>query len=284
MSLIRCAKQGTNHMRPWIDYCPSNAERSAKKRARFEHIAERIRTEGETEELMAELEKERTRNCVGCRTIQRKSETNEETIKGKTYHFWHQVATGTCQFCHREHVPLEWRHTTGEKTHNVSDYAFWAVNGGVEAMKEEMAKCTPVCRSCAFVHFRQPQNEPEYVHTDDMPTETSAQRQTKWRRIQKNIKYAHVANIKKNVGSCADCGLAVRDDWMRVFVFAHKDAARRGYHVTDLCRLNKSAKVAIPLIDEEVKKSRLLCQTCHQIETRERNSGLTTDETYARTV
>ena len=278
--MIACAKQGTNHQRPWIDFRPSEAERTSKKLRLFMDVAKRIEAEGETQALMAELDKVRTRNCIGCRTIQRAGEQNEDTLKGKTFQFWHRVSLGTCQFCTRANVPLEWRHTHGEKTHNVSDYAFWAVNGGVEAMQKEMKKCTPVCRNCAYIHFTQEQNETDYVDVDAMPCSTPGEKSARWRRTQKNIKYAHVAELKRSIGGCADCGMQVEEGMMRVFVFAHEDAARRGEHVCDLCRLNKSASVAIPLIDAEVKKCRLLCQTCHQMETRSRNSAKTTEEVY----
>ena len=188
-------------------------------------VAERIEKEGETPELMEKMDSsyQKLYTVAGFSA----SEQNEDTIKGKTFHFWHRVATGTCQFCNRENVPLEWRHTHGENTHNVSDYAFWAVNGGVEAMKEEMKKCTAVCRSCAYIHFPQEQNQPEYVNTDNMPNETPAEKLAIRQRIHNNIKYAYVARIKLDIGSCADCGMQVQEGQMRVFAFAHKDASRR---------------------------------------------------------
>ena len=67
---------------------------------------------------------------------------------------------------------------------------------------------------------------------------------------------------------------------MRVFVFAHRDAASRGDHVCDLCRSRSKPEVEMPRIDAEVAKSRLLCHTCHSIETRARNRDLTEEELF----
>ena len=280
--MILCGKRGGNHERHWSEYRPSKAERTAKKLAAFNAVAERIREEGETEELMRMLDEHRTQKCEACRRVQKQSDIKPGTLKGTTRAFWFEISQGRCGGCGKEGVPLEWRHVRGERsTHNLGDHAYWAVHGGVEAMREEMKKCDCMCRNCAFLMLQTAQPERKYATLEEMPSSTPAQRLAIRQRRVCDEKYAYVAAIKVRMGECEDCKMEVREDRnMRVFVFAHRNAAGRGDHVAELCGNHRTLATAKPMIDAEVEKSRLLCQTCHSIETRARNRDLTEDELF----
>lgn len=270
---ILCSKSGTQHYAHWIEYRPSQAERTAKTRLMFDAIGRRIRDEGATPELLRELDACRPKKCRKCRIVQKLCDVKPTTLKGRTRAYWHEISTGDCPRCGKQNVPIEWQHERGEFVHSLGDHAFWAVNGGVEAMQAEQSKCDPMCRNCSLMRPQHAKFRRKYTTLHDMPQDTEAQKQAFRDRRICDEKYDYVDRIKCGIGSCAECGLRAQQGRLHVLAFAHKDAAELTDHISEMCRSRRKLESARKEIDEEIAKCRLLCQTCHQIETRERNGN-----------
>ena len=86
--------------------------------------------------------------CQDCRDIAYRSDTNPETLKGQCRQVWLDWKKDkTCAHCGCSDA-IEADHYLGKKVWCCSDYAWWACHGGPEALKRELAKCQPLCRSC----------------------------------------------------------------------------------------------------------------------------------------
>ena len=107
---------------------------------------------------------ELTGTCEKCRAIQKKSEENPTTTRGKCRTWWIDwQKTNPCVRCEEEGencvYPQDWRliqadhiepkakrkKRTGEEGHALSDYMWWSWNGGVKGMKKEVKKCQALC-------------------------------------------------------------------------------------------------------------------------------------------
>lgn len=279
--LIRCGKRGSNHWKHWSDYRPSNAERTARKRKQFDAIAREIKLQGLTPELRTQLDAVRPQKCTACRVCQKKSDVNDATLKGQTRAYWYEIRQEPCVDCGRDDGFSEFDHIDpSQKTWNLGDHAYWAVRGGVEAMKREKALCEARCRNCHMRRENMPIYQARYARWQDMPETTTAGYKAKWDRRQVQEKEAYINDIKRRLGECADCAMAVDDSAFHIFVFAHTDASEKRCNVADLRKSRQSFATAKPLIDAEVARCRLLCQVCHSKETRARNGNLSVEEVF----
>ena len=80
-----------------------------------------------------------------------KSQINPTTKKGKCCEFWiNWKKQQTCIDCRlTDYHVIEADHVCGTKIHSVGESMWWAYNGGVDAMKEEVKKCEA---HCSFWH------------------------------------------------------------------------------------------------------------------------------------
>ena len=68
-------------------------------------------------------------------------------------------------------------------------------------------------------------------------------------------------------GACEECARPVTKASCVGFEFAHVDETQKEYNVARLVTNAQSLATAIPLIDAEVSRCRLLCSCCHKLET-----------------
>ena len=277
--MIRCGKRGTNHCKPWQDYRPSNAERTAKKQRAFDAIGARIEEEGLTDELRTELDAVRPQKCKSCRIVQAKSDVKEDTQKGSCRAFWYQLRKAPCVDCGRADGFSEYDHQDKKKK-CLGNYAWWVTHGGVEAMKQEAATCVPRCRNCHQQRENTAVYQTKYATWEEMPETTVAERTAKWEKKQIHLKDAYINAIKLERGACADCQLPVEGNPVHIFVFAHIDAKVFEYHMADLRRSRQSFETAKPLIDVEAERCRVLCANCHSKESRKRGGDMTIEEIF----
>lgn len=280
-TLIRCGKRGCNHCKPLRDFRPSNSERTAKKQRYFDELGVLIETHGLTPELHDRIDAVRPQKCVACRRIQKRSDIKETTLKGATRAYHHEIRKEPCIDCGRTDDASEFDHVVDGKTMNLGDHAWWAVNGGVEAMKKEKALCVPRCRNCHMLRDNMAIYNAKYANWGDMPDTTLAEHTAKWDKKQIHEKETYINGMKLRLGRCEECNLQVSENAYHIFVFAHKTARDKEYNMADLRRSRQSLATAKPLIDAEAERCRLLCQVCHSKETRDRNGNMTTEQVFA---
>ena len=270
-----CAKHP--HLRPLSSYRPTQAEYCARRRAEFDAALSEIEAASATREshpqLYARIDAVRAKRCLACRETLARSAENPTTVKGKCRRAWREMRARPCVDCGRaDGVQFDHISERGEKVRKLSDVDWWAVNGGVEAMHAEAVKCDPRCANC---HRTQPTHSAymrKYATVEEMPESTTLERIQKRSRRYKDEKLAYVRDRKIEIGECADCGMRVTPEASHVFEFAHRDAAQKRNSVSRFCTDRKSLTGAMPLIDAEMAKCRLLCACCHSQETRERNA------------
>ena len=271
----RCAKHP--HLRPLSSYRPAEGEYRSRRRAEFDVALSEIQTASATREshpqLYARIDAVRAKRCLACRETLARSAENPSTVKGQCRRVWREMRARPCIDCGRadgvqfDHIPER-----GGKVHKLSDVDWWAVHGGVEAMRAEAVKCDPRCANCHRVQPTHSAYTRKYAMLEEMPETTTLERIQKRSRRYKDEKLAYVRARKIEIGGCAECGMRVTQEASHVFEFAHHDAAHKRNSVSRFCTDRKSLSGATPLIDAEIAKCRLLCACCHSRETRERNA------------
>lgn len=138
----------------------------------------------------------------------------------------------------------------GDKVHKCSDWKWWACHGGPEALKEELAKCQPLCAPCHRIKSKKERG----VQTAQCPL-----------RRQKIIN-----DEKLRVGACeCGCGRKVTPENVQTFDWAHKDRATWTSRISQLVyKTEEYFQKQWPL---ERAKCRLLHSICHKAETAEEN-------------
>ena len=193
---------------------------------------------------------EPTNKCQDCRDIAYRSERNPETLKGQCRQVWLDWKKDkTCAHCGSSDA-IEADHYLGKKVHACSDWPWWARHGGTEALKEELAKCQPLCAPC---------------HRIKSKRERGVQTQPSILRRRKIIN-----DEKLRVGACeCGCGRKVTLENVCTFDWAHKDRATWTIHISQL--VNKSEAYFQSQWPLERAKCRLLHTICHKAETTEEN-------------
>ena len=184
--------------------------------------------------------------CASCRAIHSKSQKGD-TKSGRCRTVWLEwKQSHVCEQCKTREC-IEADHTGG-KQHACSDYTWWARHGGVEALKAELKTCRPLCRFCHALHS---QNQ---------------------RGVSKNPtiakKRTYVNLIKLKIGECQLCTRKVQDGELCGFDFDHVDETTKIEGVGNMVNRYPLVKF-FSLIDDEVKKCRLLCCNCHMKHTKE---------------
>ena len=152
------------------------------------------------------------------------------------------------------------------KVRAMSDYMWWARNGGVEAMRREHEKIQWMCRCC---HRLQPTSSTGRRRTD---TTSSFDR--------RHEKQAYVNAYKLGLGKCqyAGCPRVVTAETIRSFDLDHRDPKTKATHETHpeligkgdpggvssiVHKTNTSLSEIKDALDVELAKCDLLCANCH---------------------
>jgi hypothetical protein len=193
--------------------------------------------------------------CRPCRNIQAKSQVNPTTKKGECKAFWDQLRKDNhcsiegCEYkdwrlLEADHIiPKAIKKKTREEGHRLSDYAWWACKGGVEAMKEELEKIQWLC----IYHHR-------------IKTRNETKRTTIKRILEKQ---AIINKEKVSVGECLKCGLECKKGEEYLFDWDHSDEKEK---VVDISKLvHKSWPDFNKLWSIERPKCNLLCCCCHKL-------------------
>lgn len=251
---------------------PGPGEACARRRRVFDAAVTWVREDACAESEVA-LEAARTRKCFSCRESHSRSKHNPVTNPGQCRVLWNTLRNAPCSDCGRtDGVEYDHQPALGAKLHKVSAWQWWACHGGVEAMRNEVAKCVPRCAVC---HRMQPSfakfAKRKYVSTSDMPEESRANRAAKRQRQHQDDKLRYVSERKLALGGCEDCALDVTLDTVHCFDFAHVDAAKKQCTVSTVCYGGGTLQRAKQTIDDEIARCRLLCCVCHRRETRVRS-------------
>jgi hypothetical protein len=187
--------------------------------------------------------------CATCRASNSKSCRNETTKKGqcrKILMDWRDLHS--CVVCGTRQC-IEADHPLGQKVHNCSDYAWWAWNGGAEALRKELSICRPLCTFDHRLHsqlVRGVSQRPSIVK-----------------------KRAYVNAYKLKVGKCEICERKVQGEKeCCAFDLDHLAESDKRDDISVMVD-RYSLKKFFKYIDEELSKTRLLCSNCHLAHTKD---------------
>ena len=194
--------------------------------------------------------KKLTAACRRCRDILYRSVMNPETSVGQCRQVWLDWKKDkTCAHCGCSDA-IEADHYLGKKVHRCGDWAWWAGHGGPEALKEELAKCQPLCAPCHRIKSKKERNATT---------------------IPGILRRQKIVNDEKlRVGACeCGCGRKVTPENVQTFDWAHKDRATWTSRISQLVyKTEEYFQKQWPL---ERAKCRLLHSICHKAETAEEN-------------
>ena len=148
---------------------------------------------------------------------------------------------------------IEADHPLGEKVQNCSQYAWWAWNGGSEALHKELSKCRPLCTFHHRIHSQ------EVRGFDQRPD-----------RVKKR---AYVYAYKLKIGKCEICERKVQGEKeCCAFDLDHLDRSEKRDSISHM--VNRYAlKKFFKYIDKELSKVRLVCCMCHLPHTQDQNKA-----------
>jgi len=264
-----------------------------------------------------------TTRCAPCRAIQTKSQANPTTTMGACRAEWERLKAevfATCRACGAQraveadhgdayaanakaHAAMVRTHgeeaadaaypATERKLEGLSSTNFWPNHGGVEAMRAEADKCTPLCTMCHALDpssHSAPQNAGGRAKAEAGEYATNEQRQKAVTQAgYREDKRAYNNSIKRKVGACErpECprdgpsagrcvpGFEACYDW------DHVDPTTKGRGIAEIvntCRSLPTAKrellaeIGLPpdfdVASDEMppvaeRRCRLLCKNCH---------------------
>ena len=196
-----------------------------------------------------------TANCTHCRALKRKTLFNPTTKSGKCREFWKKwKKNNKCRDCGCEDFRvIEADHVRGKKVNNLSNYVYWAANGGVEKMIEELKKCESRCCFCHMIKTK----------------ERSDQKRIRERRFSRKWWLLHrrreINLVKMKVGECKTCKRKVTSNTFCGFDFDHRNEETKVINISNIVRTNKTTFEKH--LREEIPKCNLLCRNCHKIKT-----------------
>ena len=252
-----CSRDTTGGFK-WCQHCRDSSKKSLRKRKRA--AAERVASEGhkfctqcchefpiDPHFISTHARRMKpTAWCASCRASKSKSRKgNTKTGRCRTV-FEEWKSSHACQHCGAQEC-IEADHT-GAKKHRCSDASWWAWNGGVSALKAELKTCRPLCCFCHRVHSQNQRG------VSKSPTKAK--------------KRTYVNMIKLKIGECQLCKRKVNDGNLCAYDFDHLDERTKTERISLM--VNRYALVKFfSLIDDEIKKCRLLCCNCHMKHTKE---------------
>lgn len=255
----------------------------------------------DAEKWRADVEALRTNWCDACSAV-KKLPPKQQACKDE----WERMRREACARnggCQNPHCTergedawcvLEADHGTNLKMRKadgtpvaLSEYKWWAYNGGVAGMREEAQQIHQwICRHCHALEPTSTQGQGRRcANPDGMPPgkrrgtpEEMAQYKARHSALVRYPKQQYVDKRKRDVGACAHCRRAVIAGQEVGFDWDHRDEATKckdGLYgkqggVSGLVANNVKAasldKVA-PLLDAEMDKCDLLCKPCHHRKT-----------------
>lgn len=199
--------------------------------------------------------KKPTAQCQDCRDIHYRTQVNPETLTGQCRQVWLDWKKDkTCAHCGCSDA-IEADHYLGKKVWRCSDAHWWTWHGGPEALKEELAKCQPLCQPCHRIKSKKERNA--------------------WTTpcILRRRKIVNDEKLRVGVCECGGawgvCGRKVTPENVQTFEWAHKDRAAWTIQISQLVYKTEAYfQSQWPL---ERAKCRLLHCICHTAETAEEN-------------
>jgi hypothetical protein len=283
------------------EFAPDACNKNFRKRPAFFEALEAYRTayaardlEG-AREARDEIDALRPTKCPSCRKTD-----NKLTGPVKACHdCWVELRWEACERhggcmnpeC-REKGPNAWQVLEADhlepdkKIHGLSEYVWWAWNGGPAAMRDEAAKVQWLCRFCHSLEKTGTQanrrGDPDLL-PDGKPSGTEEEvRQYKAKHSAK-IRYPkqqHVDAEKLRRGCCLACERKVTPATVVAFDFDHRDPESKLVGKGTLAGeqggvaglVNNCVKAAAldqikDVLDEEMVKCDLLCANCHKRKT-----------------
>ena len=299
-----CVHGAHNHRAPIDDFLPSGFY--AKKRKEMEELLNAFKAGGEKKEMEKIKEKIlslSTGRCISCRNRAKKSQQNPSTVYGSCREEWFRIKAelGPCVDCGYAGPAIEADHVEkSTKVRQLSDYPWWAWNGGVDAMREEAKKVVARCRCC---HTIQPTShtgnvvDPSTIPDVRCSVDTKAYKKKKKASIN-FPKYQFVNAEKVSRGECQMCKKKVDASSPFhsnkfsaspvCFDFNHIDETKKWKNpykgstggVSGICanlsiRLEKTIALregpdgftGEDLLTNEMRLCNLLCRNCHHVHT-----------------
>ena len=239
----------TKASRPIADFAPADTIKTHRKSADFlkvvddyteAYAARNLEAAGVARERVAELRREKCPPCV-------KTDSKLSPAQQACKNFWISRRQEMCDLhdgCMKQGCPMkgadrDWRVLQGDhiepanKVHKLSDYKWWAGNGGVPKMRLEAAKCQWIC---GFCHVLEPTSLAGKRCGDpvDMPdgkwdgtTEEKKQHNAKHKAKIRYPKHQYVDAAKLRIGCCARCNRGVTPETCVAFQFDHVDEATK---------------------------------------------------------
>jgi 5-methylcytosine-specific restriction endonuclease McrA len=292
----------TSTGRDIADFGPDECNKNGRKRpAFFEAIAAyteayAARDYDTASEARATLEEMRTVYCPPCR----KTANTLTGEKKKCYDFWQWFKEEACagpdggcanQDC-VERGPLavyviEADHKNPEeKVHHLSQYSWWARNGGVAAMRLEAEKVRMLCRFCHRLEktglAARRSGDPDLMPDGKRSGTEEEVKQYEAKRKAKNTypKQEYVDTEKLRRAHCLQCERPVTNDTAFAFDFDHRDPETKMIGEDTLAGVqggvsglvgnhaNAASLAKIKgVLDAEMAKCDLLCSNCHKRKT-----------------
>jgi hypothetical protein len=290
--------------------CNINGRRAPRFDAAVAELEEAVREEDAEKGKVAvkKVAKKRNNLCVSCQRSAGKLSPAQQACKD----FWVKTRREACarqDGCANASCPargpdaelvLQYDHDHGardedvekRKTHDLSDYVWWACNGGVKAMRKELAKGGRfICTCCHALDESSDTSrriaDPALVET--LPDgksygteeEVAQYDRKRYARI-KAPKYAYVDALKRKRGKCYYCERKVEQGEEVCFQYDHRDQTTKWFSKTNkgcsggvagLCHSThkdenpRKNPGVFGRLDAETDLCRLPCGNCHTLRT-----------------
>lgn len=190
--------------------------------------------------------KKLTTQCLSCRAVAKRSQVNPMTATGKCKAVWEEwKAMHKCLSCGCNDPRILEADHQRNKVYDCGDYAYWARHGGVEALKNELKKCVPLCRGCHRVKTKNERgNQSIQCFVDRLKI---------------------IDDEKLRRGACLVCKRVVTKESTCAFDFDHVDPSQKVIGISRLVYTNKT--YFNEHFHTEVQKCNLLCSNCHHLKT-----------------
>jgi hypothetical protein len=236
---------------------------------------------GLAEKARIDIDNLRVARCLRCREVERKSyfrgENNEHykcrLVAEEIKLYW--ASHGGCVQCgccdvdvlSGDHVDRQ-----GKECHEQwLNPAWWAVNGGADAMRSHyLGPNTSIRCLCMFCHAIATSHGINHsVKLEDLCVETGGKTH-KEHRVEKRM---HVNAEKLRRGKCEHpkcCDpktgqpRVVSAETCHGFHMAHKNELEKEFGIAEMVNGTLSTKSAIPKLDTEMKKCYVYCANCHK--------------------
>lgn len=243
----------------------------------------------DAEKWRAVIEALRNNKCDVCAASANGLSASQQACKDE----WETMKRNACSLnggCEYQDCPergeaayyvLEADHGTNTKAHHLSDYNYWAMHGGVVAMRQEAQNIERwICRFCHRLEWTSSTGR-RCGDPDTMPLgkpsgtpEEVGQYHARYHAVAVYPKYQYVDARKRATAKCAWCRRVVVSGQEQAFDWDHRDESTKnkgglfGVNGGVSGLVNKGTQAAVlanvrALLDAEMDKCDLLCANCH---------------------